>query len=215
MINNVLFDLDGTLLDTSAGILESVRYTAKKMGLGVLSDKQMYSFIGPPLKQSFIREYGCTEEDAEMAVKIFREYYSNGAIFNSKPYDGISELCQMLKNHNYGLAVATNKPDGFAHKLIKNFGIDDYFDSIHGADQNGKLKKADLIALCLDDLRAVPDNCALVGDTDNDAAGAMDAGVHFIAVTYGFGFRNASDVKYPHCIGIANTPIQVSKLIFI
>ena len=213
MIKNVIFDLDGTLLDTSRGILESVRYTVNTLGLKPLSEEEATAFIGPPLRQSFVRICGCTDEEAQKATRIFRSYYQNGAVFHAEEYDGITELCKMLSESGYRLGVATNKPQGFAEALLKEFKLFQYFDSVCGADENGRLSKSDLICLCMAGMKANAEETVLVGDTDNDAAGAESAGVDFIAVTYGFGFRNAEDLADVQCIGTTNTPLQVYKII--
>ena len=76
----VIFDLDGTLLDTSPGIMESVRYAAEKLGYPELNAAQLRSFIGPPLTDSFQRCYGCGEDEAWRLTAAYREHYREGAL---------------------------------------------------------------------------------------------------------------------------------------
>lgn len=212
-IRNVIFDLDGTLLDTSRGVVESVEYTVREMGWRTLSEQELLSFIGPPLRKAFTEICGCTEADAEQAVRVFRAYYQAGAVLHAAPYGGMEELCCLLRRHGIRLGVATNKPQRFADALIRSFGFDRYIRSVFGADETGTRSKADLIRLCMDDLDAAASDTVLVGDTDNDAAGAAQAGVFFAAVTYGFGFRSAADVQHYPCIGTADTPMQIFSLL--
>lgn len=213
MIRTALFDLDGTILDTSKGIQESVEYTIKKMGLCKLSDNALLSFIGPPLRQSFITNCGCSEEEAEEATRLFREYYQAGAVFHAKTYNGIVEVFKRLYQRDIKMGVATNKPQRFAEALLKKYELEQYFMSICGADESGSQTKADLIQTCINTIEASKVETVLIGDTTNDAVGAVQAGVSFLAVTYGFGFKRSDELKGIHSIGIADSPLQIADII--
>ncbi|MBQ5988035.1 MAG: HAD-IA family hydrolase [Oscillospiraceae bacterium] len=211
MFNCVIFDLDGTLIDTRPGIIESVQYTIKKLGLRSLSQQKLLTFIGPPLLNSFINACGCTEDQALQAVKVFREYYQHGAVFDAKPYIGIKELCDELALSGVKMGVATNKPQRFADALMKKFGLDK-FDAILGADEEGKLTKSELIRLCMSKLEVECADTVMVGDTENDAKGAEKACVGFIAVTYGYGYRTEDDIN-GNVIGVANSPFEIKEIV--
>lgn len=213
MIKNVIFDLDGTLLDTREGVIESARYAAKKMGYGELPYETMLTFVGPPIQNSFMKYYGCDENTAQNAANIFRNYYKNTALLLAEPYEGIYDLCQELKENNVRMSVATYKREDYALTLLRHFGFDKYCDPMHGADNENLLKKEDIVRICLDEMGAVKDDCVLVGDTDNDAKGAIKAGAKFIAVTYGFGFKNETDVVGFPYIGVASKPTEIKKFI--
>lgn len=212
-IKNVIFDLDGTLLDTSIGILESVRHTIGVLEMQEPSEEVLRSFIGPPLRVSFTEKCGCSQEQAEEAVKIFRKHYQNGAVLHAEQYRGIAELCTELQRRGIKMGVATNKPDRFAAALIRHFDLDTYCRSVFGADEIGSLTKTELIRLCMKDMDAYGSDTVLIGDTDNDAAGAERAGVRFLAVTYGFGFRPGETIPDYPCIGIADTPLQIADIL--
>ncbi|WP_202107732.1 HAD hydrolase-like protein [Succinivibrio dextrinosolvens] len=213
MIKNVIFDLDGTLLDTREGIIESVRYTAQTLGYDELSYEKLLTFVGPPIQNSFITHYGCDVDTAQKAADIFRDYYKNKALFLAVPYDGIYELCENLQSCGIKMSVATYKREDYALTLLRHFYFDKYCTSMHGADNRNHLKKEDIIRICMSEMNATNEDCVLVGDTDNDAMGANNANTPFIAVTYGFGFKSKGDVeKYPY-IGIACTPQEVFKII--
>lgn len=213
MIKNVIFDLDGTLLDTSRGILESVDHTISEMGLKPISMDEALSFIGPPLRCSFTGICGCTEEEVQRATEIFRSHYQNGAVLHAQEYEGIGWLCERLDERGIRMGVATNKPQRFAEALLKEYGLIGFFDSVCGADESGRLSKADLIRRCMAGMGASREETVLVGDTDNDVVGAESAGVKFIAVTYGFGFKKASDLENIKYIGSADTPSKVFEII--
>ncbi|MCQ2291987.1 MAG: HAD hydrolase-like protein [Bacteroidales bacterium] len=211
--NTIIFDLDGTLLDTTEGIVESVRYTIGQMKLPELSDAQLLSFIGPPVQISFVNHYGLSEEEAQRISTIFRTYYKEKALLKAKPYEGIFELLKQLKDAGKRLAVATYKREDYALMILKHFGFDRYFDVMRGADDKNQLKKVDIVNLCISEMNGLKDNAVLVGDTLHDAIGAQEAGVDFLGVTYGFGFTSREDVdKYPN-IGCAKKVNEIFSLI--
>ena len=207
----VIFDLDGTLLNTSPGIMESVRYAAEKLGYPPLTEEQLLSFIGPPLKDSFVRCYDCAMPQAEELTAAYREHYREGALLNAKPYDKIRELLTELERRNICSAVATSKPQAFSEQILRHFDLSRFFRVIHGSDLEGKLKKSDLIRLCAEDTGALYNQCVMIGDTEHDARGANDAGVPFIGVSYGFGNRD-NMLRYPY-IGLADMPMDVLRIL--
>lgn len=213
MIRNVIFDLDGTLLDTSKGILESTEYAVKAMGFSELSHTEALSFIGPPLPVSFMRVYGCNEDTAMKATNYFREYYKDYGLLKARPYDGIYDLCRLLRDNGIKTAAATYKKEDYAVKLLKHFRFDEYFCSMHGADSEGVLTKAQIINICLAEMGGTKDDSVLIGDTEHDAKGADGAGIYFIGVTYGFGFASKDDVNRYKNIGTANSPLDAGKII--
>ncbi|SEI97477.1 phosphoglycolate phosphatase [Lachnospiraceae bacterium A10] len=213
MIKNVLFDLDGTLLDTTEGVLESVKYVIQELGLRELEDGELVQFIGPPIQNSFMKFYGVTENEAQQLGELFRNYYKNKALFLAKPYDGIYEVCNVMKMHGMKLAVATYKREDYAIELLKHFHFDEIFDVMHGADNNNRLKKSDIVQLCMKEMNSNIDDCVLIGDTLHDSLGAFNAGVHFIPVTYGFGFNNIEELtQYPN-IGVAKSTFDIWNII--
>ena len=119
----------------------------------------------------------------------------------------------MLKRDGYKLGVATYKREDQAIKLLEKMQIADFFDVIHGADSEGKMSKADVINKSLLDLDCIPEEAVMVGDSDNDAIGAETAGMHFIGVTYGYGFKCVSDVNKHINIGIAGNCWFVRKIL--
>jgi len=97
MYDVILFDLDGTLTDPGVGITNSVAYALKKYGIEVTDKKSLYSFIGPPLNDSFMKYYGFSEEKAMEAIMVYREYFREKGIFENEVYKGIPELLEMIK----------------------------------------------------------------------------------------------------------------------
>ena len=117
-----IFDLDGTLLDTTQGVIECVENTAKEIGFPRKDMSELITFIGPPLQDSFQRVYGCDKDKADEATAIFRKFYSGGLMYHAKPYDGILEQCEHLKDAGVLLAVATYKKEEY-HNLYNRKGV--------------------------------------------------------------------------------------------
>lgn len=211
-ISCVIFDLDGTLLDTSEGIIESVKYTIKAKGYPVITDDKLYSFVEPPLKESFLNAFPIGESEASEAVACFRVNY-NSAFLRAQLYDGICELRSRLRSNDIVLAVATNKPESYALNLIKHFGLEVYFASVHGTDKKGTLKKEDIIYKCLKEIEKSVDERVLVGDTLYDAEAAANVSMRFLGVTYGFGIRAVGELQqYPY-VGIAKYPNEIANIL--
>lgn len=208
-----VFDLDGTLIDSSPGIINAVRHTLQQFNKSMLGEQELTSFIGPPLKKSFSLLSDVEENEAEDMVTAFRKEYREKEILNARLYDGVMTLCQRLSEGGIKMAIATNKPEEFAKRLIKHFKLDGFIPVICGADMKGSLKKADLIRKAMK-LSEESDNDAvvMVGDTLGDATAAKECGIDFIGVSYGFGFRHDSEIEYSKVLGIATTPEEILNI---
>lgn len=211
---SVIFDVDGTLLDTSEGILAAVGYTIEQFGLQPLDENTIKSFIGPPIQNSFKRIFGFDDEKIMQMAAVFRDRYKEVDLFKAKPYDGIYDVFESLKANGIKPAIATYKRQDYAQMLLKHFRFDEYTDILFGSDFDGKLKKQDIIGLALKETGITNySEAVMVGDSDNDAVGAEKIGTDFIGVTYGFGFRSREDVFAFRAIGAADTTEELMKLI--
>lgn len=190
----VLFDLDGTLIDTSAGVIDCIKLTIEKLNLEPLSMEDIIKFIGPPLQNSFKDICHLDDTMVDLAVKTFRSFYVGDNLFNVKIYEGIFELLEYLKSQNIKIAVATYKQETFAKTLLEHVGISKYCDYIYGSDPQGILTKADIVKKCIQSFSEDKSNVVLIGDSHFDAIGSKNANVDFIGVTYGFGFKSKHDV---------------------
>ena len=146
----ILFDLDGTLTDSKDGIIRSVQYMQKKLGLRVWSEEELYFIVGPPLIQSFANEFGMAPDAAEAAVEIFRERYATIGLFENSVFPGVTELLAALQEKGKRLAVATSKMEDLAVRILEHFGIADYFEVIGGNRRElGRDTKAKVIQYVL------------------------------------------------------------------
>ena len=110
----VIFDLDGTLLDTSEGVFASVRHTVEALGKPALDEATLRTFIGPPVKLSLIRLYGLDEDAANHATEIFRTQYKDHDLLKAEPYAGIKDLIRALRAQGCKIGVATLKREDYA-----------------------------------------------------------------------------------------------------
>ena len=208
----LLFDLDGTLTDPMIGITRSVQYALQHFGIKVQSLEELIPFIGPPLKQSFETFYGFSEEDAEKAVTVYREYFSVTGLFENKVYEGIPELLSTLKEDNKRLFVATSKPTVFARQILEHFGLSQYFEDICGSFLSGeRVEKIDVIRHVLDEHKLSPEDTVMVGDRRFDVDSAKALGLSTLGVLYGYGNREEIEKAAPD--KIANTVCDLSALL--
>ena len=195
----VIFDMDGTLADTSPGILNCIKYTIKQMGLNEISLEQMYSHVGPPMEESYNRNFGLTGDSLKQAVSHHKEYAIQKGFKELKLYDGVLPLIDAIRKNGIKTAVATLKAHDTILKIFDSLEISDKFDIVFGVSQDNPMAKAQLLNCCIKEIGIEPFEAVLIGDSKYDAIGAMETGIDFIAVTYGFGFKSASDVEqYPH-----------------
>ena len=187
----IFFDLDGTLTDPAEGITNSFIYALKYFGLEIPSYQKLCSFIGPPLVQTFQKEFGFSEENCVLGVKKYREYFAEKGLFENKVYSGIPEFLLKLKNCGLKLAVATSKPQEYSVKILEHFGLANYFEQICGsAMDESRSKKEEVIAYALQKMNVTDKSKVLmVGDREYDIIGAKANGIKSCGVLYGYGSR--------------------------
>lgn len=191
MYKYILFDLDGTLTDPAEGITNSVAYSLSKYGIEVSDKKELYKFIGPPLKDSYIEYYGFSESDAVKAIEYYREYFKPKGMFENEVYEGVPELLEELKRSGKKIILATSKPEVFSTEILKHFDLYKYFDFVSGATLDGtRSKKADIIAYAISEMGITEkEKCLMVGDRAQDINGAIANGIDSLGVLFGYGDR--------------------------
>lgn len=211
----LVFDLDGTLIDSSEGILGTLRHTFAVMGFALLPDEQMRKFIGPPLEPAFMEFLGVDRETAVKAVQVYRAEYKVTGILGVEVYDGVPEMLEALVNAGHTLHVATSKPEAFALRIFENIGLAKYFTHICGAGMDGtRAKKAEVLeelfsrggvdtpdAVTLADWR-------MIGDRIYDVEGAAAFGMKSVGVTWGFGPVE----EFAGAEAVAETPAALAEL---
>lgn len=191
MFSYILFDLDGTLSDPKQGICGSVQYALKSFGIEEPDIDRIEPFIGPPLRDSFMKYYGFTPEQAEEAVAKYRERFSVTGKYENTLYPGIAPLLHDLVRAGAKLAIASSKPTVYVEDILVHFGIRQYFDIVVGSELDGtRDRKEEVVDEALRQLDekygAKPCEVVMVGDRCFDVEGAKAAGTRSVAVTYGY-----------------------------
>lgn len=186
-----LFDLDGTLVDSSIGITNSVRYALAKYGIEEPDRSRLYRFIGPPLTDSFREFYGFSEETCWEAVEFYREYYKKKGIYENRVYEGLEALLRQMVERGKKLIVATSKPEVFAREIIRFYHLDPFFQYVAGMElDGGRGTKAEVIEYALHACKVASwEEVLMIGDRRYDVEGAHEAGIDCLGVLYGFGSR--------------------------
>lgn len=185
----ILFDLDGTLTDPGEGITKSVEYALNKYDIEVKNRTELYTFIGPPLIDSFMKYYDMSFIEAQQAVEYYREYFKVKGLYENEVYEGIIELLELLKKMGKKIILATSKPEVYAIEILKHFDLFEYFDFVGGATMDTtRSKKADVIRYVLESCDIQDLNQAImIGDRKHDIIGANENGLESIGVLYGYG----------------------------
>lgn len=207
----LLFDLDGTLVDTGEGIMRSVQYAVDALGLGEQPQALLRRFVGPPLHLSFQEFFHLTPAQADLAVEKYRERYREKGVFESPLYPGVYEaLAKLSQRHT--LCLATSKPLVFARQILELRNIDGFFTHQVGANLDGTMTdKAQVIQEVLRLLgKPDPKDCLMVGDRLHDVKGATAWSIDTVGVEYGF--AQPGELKEAGAAFLFSSPAQLEQL---
>lgn len=202
----ILFDLDGTLTESGEGIIKSVEYALEKLGVTENDPENLKRYVGPPLKESFMKFSGLNEEQAEQGIGYYRERYTKVGMFENRLYPQIPELLEVLKINDKILGVASSKPEIFVNQILEHFGIAQYFQVIVGSELDGRRSKKEEVieeALLRLHMQTERDKVLMVGDKEQDVNGARSCGLQCIGVAYGYGTRE--ELSQAGAVYIADT----------
>jgi phosphoglycolate phosphatase len=187
-INHILFDLDGTLVDSSGAIQAALVHALQRLGLQYPTDCAIESLIGTPLLDIFRDRFGLVGEPAEQAIAHYREHYDEQAHAGTRVYDHVAETLDTLCASGIGLFVATVKPSPIAGKVLQDMGLQRYFRGISGSSMDHTRRdKGDIIRHALQEYGLEAGHSVMVGDRAQDISGARHNGLYAVGVTYGFG----------------------------
>ena len=213
MYDYLLFDLDGTVVDSGLGVTNSVMYALKKWGIEVENREKLYVFLGPPLVDSFSEHFGFSHEDSLRCVEYYREYYNEKGIFENTVYDGIVDVLVKAREMGKKIILATSKPEEYAKQILEHLGLLQYFDFVAGATMDeSRNEKAGVIRYAVESLNINDvSKIVMIGDRKFDVIGAAEHGIDTIGVLFGFGDEDEllrAGAKY-----IAPTPADILKFI--
>jgi phosphoglycolate phosphatase len=208
----VLFDLDGTIADSAAGITSTLSHTLEAMGKPVPTPSQLVEFVGPPIMDGFAA-LGLTEEESQHALALYRRRYHDRGALDSSVFPGMPEALHALRDAGVPLALATSKPELAARRMLEHYGLADVFTFIGGASEDEvRSEKADVIAYVLENLRELGVDLSrpvMVGDRIHDVEGAAANRIPTVFVDWGYG----SEIESAGSIAIADDPEDLPGLL--
>ncbi len=192
MYKNLLFDLDGTLTDSSEGITKSMQVALRAIGIEEPDLKELEKFIGPPLRGSMVKFYNSSPEEVDIALKTYRKRYTEVGWAENKAYPGMVELVRDLQAAGFKTGMCTAKPEFFAVPIAEKFGYKPYLTDITGSTLDGSMDdKAQVVELALKKWGIITpeqkETVVLIGDRREDVLAAHANGIKCIGVGYGFG----------------------------
>lgn len=185
---HLIFDLDGTLVNSKLGLENALNYVAEEMGIDLDGARVIDQLIGPPIQLGLKNILGFDNKQIELATKLFRDYYGRQGQFEGELYPNVPELLEELNRQGKKLYVATSKSDRFVTTVLRYFEIDRYLTDSQGAGDGGLHTKAGLITELMDRNQIIPSKeVVMIGDTKYDIVGGQTNEITTIAVGYGFG----------------------------
>lgn len=189
-IRAVIFDLDGTLIDTAAEIAVAVNHTLRELGLRELAKKDVENLIGRGVHSMIERalaQVGARGVDVEAAVARFEGHYERTVGTSAELYPGVREGVELLRDRGYALSVVTNKPRFFTEKLLERLGVRDHFAGVVcGDDGLPRKPRREMLDAACRAMASANEASLMIGDSDNDIVAARNAGCPVWCVPYGY-----------------------------
>ena len=209
----ILFDLDGTIVDSAPGITATLAFTFERLGLPIPSPSELLQYVGPPLLDSFRDLAGFTVEQSAEALVIYREKYLDVGAYDATQYPGVGLVLKAISESALPMSLATSKPELPATLILEHFNLATYFDIITGASEDEvRSAKKDVVAEALLRLAAMGADVSrpvLVGDREHDVLGAAANHVPTIFVEWGYG----SVAEQAGSIATVSTPAELQELL--
>lgn len=212
-VKALIFDFDGTIADSSKGIMASMKYALEKNGVASsVTDESIKNCIGPPLVPMIQRILN-SEAKEELINKLaisYREHYTEKGLFMAELYEDVEKVLEILST-KYVLFVVSSKPKEFLEKLMSKLGVRKYFKGVYGPDLGlAPLKKAELVKDCMAENKIATDECIMIGDKAEDIMAAKVNGIKTAGVLYGFG--TVAELTQAGCRCLVEKPGNLIKL---
>jgi phosphoglycolate phosphatase len=206
MIDTILFDLDGTLLDTLCDLQASVNYALSCCGLPERSKEEVRAFVGNGAATLMLRAApcGCDEKVIKKLLRLFEEHYKVHSLDRTAPYDGILPLLDALETEGFQMAVVSNKPFFATEDLVRRFFGKNVSVAVGQRSSLPKKPAPDMIFEAMRLLNKSPEQCLYVGDSEVDVECAKNAGIPLLAVDWGF--RSSDQLQKAGAQTILSTP---------
>ena len=212
----VLFDLDGTLVDSRPGIVHSLRMALQQHGVALDDDHDFTWCIGASPWKIFEHYLATTDRHRlESAVAAYRHIYRDGPMFEYDIYDGVLQTLRGLKEQGVRVAIATAKVHEYAREIIAVSELAQHIDHVYGSELDGRnVEKRDLLRMILTEERTNASDVVMIGDRHHDIDGALANGVAAIAVTYGYGSHE--ELAHAHaCVAHASELVSATAALVV
>ena len=203
----IIFDLDGTLIDSRADLAAAVNHMRAHYNLESLPLERVSSYIGDGVRKLVERSLQGATVDVDEALAINKAYYLSHLTVHTSLYDGVADGIRQIVDAGHQVALLTNKPGDPSREILKHFGLSDYFAATVGGGDGPNLKpEPDGIFQCLEICGVETSNAWMVGDHHTDLAAAQNAGIRSMLVEYGFGHAGgykptAHFASFPELVG--------------
>lgn len=213
MINTVIFDLDGTLLNTLEDLTDSVNFAMKEMGAPLHTIEEVRMMVGNSVNYLIEKALpeGSSAEEINRCIEVFENHYHGNMRNKTAPYDGIIQMLSALKARGYKMAVVSNKSDGFTKALVKDF-FGEFITQATGRSADIPRKPApDSVLRTMSVLGSEKQETVYVGDSEVDVMTARNAGVPCVGCLWGF--RDEATLKAEGAAAIISEPAKLLETI--
>lgn len=192
----ILFDVDGTLIDSAPGIINTLEEVFSQMGVDT-TNVDLRRYLGPPLRKSF-GEHFADPALIEKATDLYRDSYAVKGSHECTPYSGAVGMLRRLKDAGLLLCTATSKPTAVVTPILEEKGLAPFFDFIGGASMDeSRDTKTEVVRYVLDQPMMRGKRVLMVGDRNDDMRGAADCGLDAAGALYGYGSREELEPFHP------------------
>ena len=207
----IFLDLDGTLIDPKPGITRAIQHALRELGAEVPTADELTWCIGPPLWGSFEVLLG-PGADLDAAVDLYREVFTDTAMYEADVYDGVGEMLEGLRETGAGLWIATSKPHLYAKTIADHFGLSHWVDGLFGSELDGtNADKTALLAHALAETGVDPGRSVMLGDRRFDVDGARNNDIPSVGALWGYADQGELHMAEPD--GLAGHPQEVPEII--
>ncbi len=206
----VIFGFEGTIADTTPGVLYCFNTTATAMGYSPVASEALHNINGLTLEQSFEKLYGMKDDEISYATNNYSKLYSQKGEEMLLFYDRIEESLEKLKASGCKLAIATQLNRRFTTDMLNTHDdVGKHFDVVCATDVGTNLTKSGLILQACETLGIAVEDSIFVGDSNVDALGAQEVGMDFVAALYGWGFSNREEAEKYNCRAYLNSVPEI------
>ena len=209
----LLFDMDGTLVDSAEGVFQSLAYAMKSVVGLELSRDEVRHFLGTPVEQVLQERFGCGREAALRVRECYLSHYRDHGLYATVPAPGMVELAKRLKAAGFRLAVATCKPWVYCDPILEQCGFSGCFEAVAGSCHNGVPEEKDaVIREALRLLEAPAETAIMIGDRAADVDGARACGIPCVGVEF-CGYADPGELAGAGAVAVVHTTGELERFL--